>query len=69
MSIIAEGQDVAERGEAGFTGQQLSGIPISQENSHFHHYWLVKEASDTMLVAATGYVDAFWRPSAWYLNN
>ncbi len=21
-----------------------------------------------MLVAATGYADAFWRPSAWYLN-
>jgi hypothetical protein len=28
----------------------------------------VKEASDTMLVAATGYADAFWRQSAWYLN-
>ncbi len=28
---------------------------------------MTKEASDTMLVAATGYADAFWRPSAWYL--
>ncbi len=28
----------------------------------------MKEASDTMLLAATGCTDAFWRPSAWYLN-
>jgi hypothetical protein len=27
-----------------------------------------KEASDTMLVAATLYADAFWRQSAWYLS-
>jgi hypothetical protein len=35
---------------------------------HFHHDWLAKQASDTMLVAATGCTDAFWRQSAWYLN-
>ncbi len=27
-----------------------------------------KVASDTMLVAATGCADAFWRASAWYLS-
>ncbi len=35
---------------------------------HFHHDRLVKEDSDTMLVAGTGYADGFWRQSAWYLN-
>jgi hypothetical protein len=29
---------------------------------------VMKEAFDTMLLAATGCTDAFWRLSAWYLN-
>ncbi len=29
---------------------------------------MTMEASDTMLVAATGAADAFWRASAWYLS-
>jgi hypothetical protein len=35
---------------------------------HFHHCLLAKKPSDKMLVADFGYADAFWRPSAWYLN-
>jgi hypothetical protein len=35
MSFIAERQVLAERGKAGFTGQQLSGIPISPDFSSF----------------------------------
>ncbi len=29
---------------------------------------MTKEVSDTMLMAATVYADAFWRPSQWYLS-
>ncbi len=29
---------------------------------------MMTEASDTMLVAATGGADAFWRASTWYLS-
>jgi hypothetical protein len=35
LSFIAGRQGLAERGEASFTGQQLSGIAISQELSPF----------------------------------
>jgi hypothetical protein len=35
---------------------------------HFRHYRVTTEASDTMLVAATGGAVAFWRASAWYLS-
>jgi hypothetical protein len=68
MSIIAERQGLEEQGEAGFTGQQLPGIPISPDFLQFHHFWLEKEASDMMLAAITGYADALWSLSTWYLT-
>jgi hypothetical protein len=42
--------------------------PILQDFSPFSQNRVTKEASDTMLVAATGCADAFWRASAWYLS-
>jgi hypothetical protein len=35
---------------------------------HFRPNRVMTEASDTMLVAATGGADAFWRASTWYLS-
>jgi hypothetical protein len=63
----------------GSRASQSEARPASQASSsqvlqfhknflHFHHDLLAKPASDTMLVAATGCTDAFWRPSTWYLN-
>ncbi len=48
---------------------QASGFQVQfyQNFLHFHHDQVTKEASNTMLVAATGYADSFWRPSAWCL--
>ena len=63
----------------GGRASQSEARPASQASSsqvlqfhknflHFHHGLLAKPASDTMLVAATGCTDAFWRPSTRYLN-
>ncbi len=69
-SFITGKQGLAELGETGCTGQWLSGIQslLKKIFLHFHHNRVTKEASDTMLVAATGCADAFWRESAWYLS-
>jgi hypothetical protein len=43
-------------------------LQFQKDFLHFHHARLAKQASDKMLVAANGCTDAFWGPSAWYLN-
>jgi hypothetical protein len=76
----ADEQRLSQRASSqGGRASQSEARPASQASSsqvlqfhmnflHFHHDRLAKQASDMMLVAATGCTDAFWRPLAWYLN-
>jgi hypothetical protein len=71
LSLLASSQKDRSLQSKARQASQASSSQVSlfhQSFLHVHHFWLEKEASDTMLVAATGCTDAFWRPSAWYLN-